>query len=82
MRIAQASWRNLPRSFCAENKHPMREYIRELAEKVGAKNPMQLASQLNLLLDGAIVEADQGDNQEAAKLAKRMAQIVIEHAFG
>ena len=60
----------------------MREYIRELAEKVGAKNPMQLASQLNLLLDGAIVEADQGDNQEAAKLAKRMAQIVIEHAFG
>ncbi|MFT6432990.1 MAG: AcrR family transcriptional regulator [Candidatus Azotimanducaceae bacterium] len=79
---AEFSDRNDPiHLFSAEHKRLMREYIRELAEKAGTTNPMQLASQLNLLLEGAIVEAHVSNNQEAAKLAKSMARVVIEQSF-
>ena len=65
----------------AEHKRLVRDYIRELAEQAGARDPKALSTQLNLLVEGAIVEAHVSGNKEAAKLAKSMAQVFVEQAF-
>ena len=65
----------------AEHKRLMRDYIRELAVVAKANNPEQLAAQLNLLLEGAIVEAHVSGNKDSAKLAKSIAIGLIENAF-
>jgi len=67
--------------FSAEHKRLMKEYIRELAAKAGARNPTQLAGQLNLLLEGATVEAHVSDTKNAGDIAKSMARVIIEQAF-
>jgi AcrR family transcriptional regulator len=66
---------------CAEHKRLVRDYIRELAEQAGARDPQALATQLNLLLDGAIVEAHVSGNTQAAKLARSMAVVFVDQAF-
>jgi AcrR family transcriptional regulator len=65
----------------AEHKRLVRDYIRELAEQAGARDPQALATQLNLLLDGAIVEAHVSGNTQAAKLARSMAAVFVDQAF-
>lgn len=65
----------------AEHKRLIRGYIQELAELAGARNPGVLASQLNLLLEGAIVEAHVSGNKQAAKLARSMAVLFVDRAF-
>jgi AcrR family transcriptional regulator len=65
----------------AEHKRLVRDYIRELAEQAGARDPQTLATQLNLLLDGAIVEAYVSGNTQAAKLARSMAAVFVDQAF-
>ena len=65
----------------AEHKRLVRAYICELAEQAGARDPQALAGQLNLLVEGAIVEAHVSGNTEAATLAKSMAVHFIDHAF-
>ena len=67
--------------LCAEHKRLVRDYICELAEQAGVGNPQLLAMQLNLLLDGAIVEAHVSGNTQAAKLAKSMAAVFVKNAF-
>ena len=59
----------------------LREYINSLAEQAGAAAPEALAAQLNLLLDGAIVEAHVSANKHAASLAKLMAAVCVERAL-
>ena len=66
---------------CAEHKRLVRHYIRELADPAGARDPDALAMQLNLLLEGAIVEAHVSGNKQAAKLAGSMAPVFVEQAF-
>ncbi len=66
----------------AEHKRLVRDYIGELAEQAGARDPKALAAKLNLLLEGAIVEAHVSGNTEAAQLAKSMAKVFVEQAFG
>ena len=65
---------------CAEHKRLVRDYIRELAEQAGASDPQALAAQLNLLLEGAIVEAHVSGNTQAAKLARSMAAVFVDRA--
>ena len=47
----------------------------------GARDPEVLAGQLNLLLEGAIVDAYVSGNKDAASLAKTMAAVFVEQAF-
>jgi AcrR family transcriptional regulator len=66
---------------CAEHKRLVRDYIADLAEQAGVQHPQALAMQLNLLLEGAIVEAHVSGNTGAAKLARSMAAVFVEQAF-
>ena len=66
---------------CAEHKRLVRDYIAELAEQAGARDAQGLAMQLNLLLEGAIVEAHVSGNTKAAQLARSMAEVFVKRAF-
>lgn len=66
---------------CAEHKRLLREYLKSLAEQAGAADPEALAAQLNLLLEGAIVEAHVSGNKHAAGFAKSMAAVFVERAL-
>jgi len=61
----------------AEHKRLVRDYIRDQAQQAGIEDPELLALQLNLLLEGAIVDAHVSGNTESAKLAKSMAEVVV-----
>jgi hypothetical protein len=65
----------------AEHKRLVRDYIRTLAEQAGANDAEALSKQLNLLLEGAIVDAHISGNSEAALMAKAMASVFIEKAL-
>ena len=65
----------------AEHKRLVRDYIREQAQLAGAREPESLAKQLNLLLEGAIVDAHVSGDKGAAMTAKAMAQVFVERAF-
>jgi len=66
--------------FCAEHKRLVREYIHQLAEQAGAQDADILARQLNLLLEGAIVDAHVSGNKDAAIFAKSMATVLVNQA--
>jgi AcrR family transcriptional regulator len=65
----------------AEHKRLVRDYIRVQAELAGAKEPELLAKKLNLLLEGAIVDAHVSGNRNAALMAKDMASVFVESAL-
>lgn len=62
---------------CAEHKRLVREYIRDLALQAGAVNADELSLQLNLLVEGAIVDAHVNGNKNAAERAKVMAEYIL-----
>ena len=66
---------------CAEHKRLVRDYICDLATQANAEDPKALAAQLNLLLEGSIVEAHVSGNLDAAKLAKSMAREIVDRAI-
>jgi AcrR family transcriptional regulator len=66
----------------AEHKRLVRDYIQGLAAKAGATNPDQLAQKINLLIEGAIVDAHVSGNKNSAQLAKSMAEVFINKAIG
>lgn len=63
--------------LCAEHKRLVREYIRDLAVQAEMNNPEELSQQLNLLIEGAIVDAHVSGNKEAAEQAKQVASMLI-----
>ena len=65
----------------AEHKRLVRDYICEQAEQAGVKDPDTLAKQLNLLLEGAIVDAHVSGNKDSALMAKAMAEVFVEKAL-
>ena len=77
-----------PRRLAAEHKQEIVRYVRDLCEQEGFKDPSDLAEQLNILLEGAIVAArvvgqvtDNGENPgESARIAKRMAIDLLANA--
>ncbi|MBN67508.1 MAG: TetR family transcriptional regulator [Rickettsiales bacterium] len=66
---------------CREHKRMIVDYVRSIAEAAGAKQPERLAEQLNLLMEGAIVEAHVCGQSDAHKKAGEMAQPFIAQAF-
>jgi len=66
---------------CAEHKRLVRDYIKTLAEQAGAKDPEELANQLNMIIEGAIVNAHVEGNKDAAKRAKKMGAVFISLAL-
>ena len=62
---------------CAEHKRLVREYIRDLAVQAEMDKPEELSQQLNLLIEGAIVDAHVSGNKLAATQAKEIAAMLI-----
>ncbi len=65
----------------AEHKRLVRSYLETLAAQAGAKNPRQLAQQINLLVDGAVVTAHVSGESSAAKTAQAAAALLVEAAL-
>ncbi|MDF1586735.1 TetR/AcrR family transcriptional regulator [Marinimicrococcus flavescens] len=66
----------------AEHKRLIVAYLGRLCAQAGARDPEQLAEQLALLKEGAIVTAHVRGMPEAAGIAKKMAGIMIAAAIG
>ena len=64
--------------MCVEHKRLVVDYIRELATEAGYQDPNSLAEQLNLLMEGAIVEAHVSGKKDAALKAKNMARVFLQ----
>jgi AcrR family transcriptional regulator len=69
------------RQVCQEFKSLVKGYIQELCRKAGAKNPNQLAEEMALLFEGAIVTAQVSQNPKAAQIAKRATKALVEKAL-
>lgn len=63
-----------------DHKKILQDYLCELAEKAGLANPAELAAQLQLLQEGAIVLAHLRTGQNVADDAKKAAQTLINAA--
>lgn len=62
----------------AAHKQTVCELLCDLAVNAGADEPEQLAEQLSLLMEGAITVRHVTGNHQAAKLAQRMAEMVLD----
>ena len=69
------------RDVCREFKKLLRGYIETLATSAGAVDASQLAEELALLLEGAIVTAQVSANPNAAKTAKQIAKTLIDNSI-
>lgn len=77
-----------PRRLASEHKQAIVQYLRKLCEEAEMDDPAELAEQLNILLEGAIVAArvvgqvaDGGtDPGASARRAKQMALALLEQA--
>ena len=77
--IGEFSDKSAPiRQVCQEYKKLLKRYIQELCEQAGASNPQGLAEELGMLLEGATVTAQISQNPKAARIAKRVAKILID----
>ncbi len=68
------------RNACRDAKNLMRDYIVSLARSAGAEKPGQLASQLLLLLEGAVTLAQVNHASFIAKPAKAAARVLIQNS--
>jgi len=62
----------------AEHKRLVADYICRQAEMAGARDPVALSHELNLLMEGAIVYAHVMGDKQAAARAKEMARVFVE----
>lgn len=62
----------------AEHKQAVCEFLCDLAINAGAEAPEELAEQLSLLMEGAITVRHVSGNLQAARLAQRTAELVLE----
>ena len=65
---------------CDKSRAFTRELFTNLARDAGAADPLQLAQQLVLLYDGAVVTAQMDRNANAARAAKSMAAALLDAA--
>lgn len=65
----------------AEHKQLFGIHIRDLAARAGAADPGELAKQLLLLMDGAIVTAHVSGQGEAARRARRIAEGLLQQSL-
>lgn len=69
------------RAVCQENKRLIANYIEELAAAAGVADARVMATQVAILLEGAIVTAQVSESPAAAKAAKSAAKIILDHAL-
>lgn len=80
--IGEYSDAGLPLRQVSKNfKHQIRAYIKELCDQAGAKHADELADELALLLEGAIVTAQVSNKTGAARIAKSAATKIINANF-
>ena len=65
----------------AEHMRLTHDYMSDLSEKAGAKNPGELAEQLFMLIMGATVKAHVSGDKSAALKAKKMGKVFIEQSM-
>jgi AcrR family transcriptional regulator len=65
----------------SEHKRLFGDFILQTVEDAGVENPQDLAAQLLLIMEGAIVSAHVSDPIAAGKNAYRTAEILLTHAF-
>lgn len=65
-----------------EHKRRIVEYLSKICAQTGARDPDDLAEQLSLLKEGAIVAAQVRGMPESAMIAKKMAEIVLDKELG
>ncbi|MCM8526988.1 MAG: TetR/AcrR family transcriptional regulator [Lentisphaeraceae bacterium] len=70
------------RDISKQFKSLMKSYILNWAEEAGADDPQLLASEIGILLEGAIVTAQVSQDPNAAKNAKAMAEVMIQNRIG
>ena len=70
------------RTACDDARHWMRTLFSNLARDAGAQQPEQLAKQLVLLYDGAVVSAHMDGNPGAAQDARTMALALLQTNVG
>ncbi len=63
----------------AENKRAMQAIIAELACDAGADDPVDLARELMLLIEGAYVTRQVVGDEDAAAVARRAGEMLIDH---
>jgi AcrR family transcriptional regulator len=66
---------------CAEHKRLILGYVQGLAAAAGAKDPETLAQGLGLLMEGAIVMAHTAGQPDAARQARKAAEVLVEQAL-
>ena len=67
--------------LCAQHKAVIKDYLYRLAVEANVKNADLLSQQLNILLEGAIVEAYVSTNKNAAITAKSVAKVMVKQAI-
>lgn len=72
---------NKCKAISAEAKRLVRQAIKQLVVDTGANDPDTLADQLNLLIQGATVQAQVAEDFSAIRVAKGMAIVLIEDAL-
>ena len=74
------------RRIASEHKRLLVQYLREYAEQLGVDDPGELALELSLLMEGAVVSVQVVDKVEgrgnSVRRARAMAQRMIEYAQG
>lgn len=65
-------------AIAKEHKVNLENYLRDLAKDYGATNPIKMASDFLILIDGAITVAKVMGDKEAAKNAKHLALRLLE----
>jgi AcrR family transcriptional regulator len=60
------------------HKHAIEEFVFELAERAGAKDPAALAQELGLVIEGAYVTRSISGDPASFAVARRLAQRVID----
>ena len=68
-------------ALALEHKLLVRDYLAQLAKDAGAKDALDLADELSLLLNGATVMAQLSGSSESARQAKRVAHTLLQQAL-
>jgi hypothetical protein len=61
----------------AANRHSLRRLLEDLAQEVGAPDPAELASQLQMLFEGAVVGALIDGEPRVARVARHLAVVAL-----
>jgi hypothetical protein len=68
---------HLEHAAVAANRHSPRRLLEELAEEVGAPDPGELASQLQMLFQGAVIGALIDWRPQVARVARQLALVAL-----